>query len=286
MVRTSAIRALLLAALLALTTLPAAGQAPARTVTEVRRWQLAEARQAPAVDGGFVFAIDNRRIGKYDRSTGEKVAEWAGEADGPIIHLNSGVVLEGMLYAAHSNYPALPMLSSIEIFDAATLEHRGSHSFGLRPGSATWVDRRDGFWWVGFANYAGSGGDPARPPSTTHVVKFDDEWREIESFTFPAAVVERFGTRSNSGAAWGPDGLLYATGHDHPELYVLRLPRAGSVLELVETIPIPAEGQGIAWDRGRPGTLLTLIRSTSTVVESRVTGWEAGASPGPAEAGR
>jgi hypothetical protein len=268
-----AVAAVVLAGLAALSVGLRAGQEPRRTVTEVRRWRLPEARQAPAVAGDFVFAIDNRRIGKYDRRTARKVAQWQGADDGPIIHLNSGVVLDRVLYAAHSNYPALPMLSSIESFDAETLEHVGSHSLGLHPGSATWVDRRDGFWWVGFANYQGSGGDPGRPPSATHVVKYDAEWRQVESFAFPAAVVERFGTRSNSGAAWGPDGLLYATGHDHAELYVLRLPRAGSVLELVETVDIPAEGQGIAWDPGDPGTLLTLLRSESTIVESRLTGW-------------
>lgn len=250
-----------------------AAQAPARSVEELRRWVLAEARQAPAVDGDHLYAIDNRRIGKYDRRTGARLAGWAGPPDGPVIHLNSGVVLDGVLYAAHSNYPAVPMLSSIEMFDAATLEHRGSHSFGLHPGSATWVDRKDGFWWVGFANYEGGGGAAGRPPAFTHVVKYDAEWRAIESFVFPPEVVARFADRSNSGASWGPDGLLYATGHDHAELYVLRLPRAGSVLELVETLPVPAEGQGIAWDRRRPGTLLTLVRSGSAVVESRVTRW-------------
>jgi hypothetical protein len=252
----------------------AAQQEPARSVTEVRRWRLAEARQAPAVDGEFVYAIDNRRIGKYDRRTGEKVAEWVGDEDGPIIHLNAGIVLDGVLYATHSNYPALPMLSSLELFDAGTLQHVGSHSFGFQPGSATWVDRKDGSWWVGYANYEGQGGDPARPPAATRVVRYDSEWREVESFAFPPEVVARFGTRSNSGASWGPDGMLYATGHDHPELYVLRLPEMGSVLELAETIPVPAEGQGIAWDRARPGTLLTLIRSEATIVESRMTGWQ------------
>ena len=249
-------------------------QESGRSLTELRRWRLAEARQAPAVAGDALYAIDNQRIGKYDRRSGEKLAEWVGPPEGPIIHLNAGLVLDGVLYATHSNYPGVPMLSSVEMFDAGTLQHLGSHSFGFQPGSATWVDRRDGFWWVGYANYAGPGGDPARPPSFTRVVKYDDDWREVEGFAFPAAVVERFGTRSNSGASWGPDGLLYATGHDHPELYVLRLPRAGSVLELVETLAVPAEGQGIAWDRSQPGILLTLIRSESTIVESRMTGWQ------------
>ena len=105
----------------------------------------------------------------------------------------------------------------------------------------------------------------------------DDGWRGLQQPRLraigdggpPPQVVERFGTRSNSGVSWGPDGLLYATGHDHPELYVIRLQRASSVIELVETVPVPAEGQGIAWDRAEPRTLLTLIRSESTIVESR-----------------
>lgn len=252
---------------------PLAGQEGGRSVEEIRRWQFPEARQAPAVDGNFIYAIDNQRIGKYDRRTGEKVAEWVQSKGGQILHLNSGIVLDGILYAAHSNYPEIPMLSSVEMFDSETLAHVGSHSFGFQPGSATWVDRRDGFWWVGFANYDGQGGAPGRPPSFTRVVKYDREWREVESFAFPAEVVERFGTRSNSGASWGPDGLLYATGHDHADLYVLRIPESGSVLELVETLTVPAEGQGIAWDRERPGSLFTLIRSDSTIVESRMKGW-------------
>lgn len=259
--------------ILTLVVSPLAAQEAGRSVEEIRRWRLAEARQAPAIDGSFVYAIDNQRIGKYDRRSGAKVAAWLGPADGPITHLNSGVVLDGILYAAHSNYPNLPMLSSVEMFDAETLAHVGSHSFGFQPGSATWIDRKDGFWWVGFANYEGNGGAPGRPPSFTRVVKYDTSWRQLESFAFPPEVVGRFGTRSNSGAAWGPDGLLYATGHDHPELYVLRIPKAGSVLELVETLAIPAEGQGIAWDPESPGTLLTLIRSESSVVESRMDGW-------------
>jgi hypothetical protein len=46
------------------------------------------------------------------------------------------------------------MASSVEVFDARTLQHLESHSFGVDRGSLTWIDRApDGSWWAGFANY-------------------------------------------------------------------------------------------------------------------------------------
>ena len=60
----------------------------------------------------------------------------------------------------------------------------------------------------------------------------------------------------------GPDGYLYLTGHDPAELYRMRLPKSGSVLELVDTIPMNIRGQGIAWDRSQPGVIYGIIRAT------------------------
>jgi len=237
-----------------------------------RRFTSADARQGPAVDGEHFYAINNRAIAKYDKRSGELVARWDGTDDGEIVHLNSGVVIGGRLHAAHSNYPDLPMVSSIETFDLASLDRVGSHRFGTFEGSATWVDRRDGQWWVVFANYEGRGGQPGKGPADTVLVSFDDRWNVTGRYTFPAEVVRRFGTRSNSGGAWGPDGLLYATGHDAPELYVLRLPAAGTVLELVEVVAVEAAGQGVAWDRGAPGTLYTIVKRDRQVVVSRMRG--------------
>ena len=74
---------------------------------------------------------------------------------------------------------------------------------------------------------------------------------------------------SNSGGSWGPDGFLYLTGHDPAELYRMRLPKAGSVLELVEIIPMNIRGQGIAWDRSQPGVIYGIIRATA---KERLTG--------------
>jgi hypothetical protein len=75
---------------------------------------------------------------------------------------------------------------------------------------------------------------------------------------------------SISGGSWGPDGLLYVSGHDHPEVYGMRLPKMGSILELVKTIPVNIAGQGIAWDRSTPDTLYGIVRGTKEVVVSKL----------------
>ncbi len=241
----------------------------ARSLDEVRRIGSEQARQAVAVDADHLYAIDNFAITKLDKTTGEVVDAWKGEDGGEVIHLNSGIVRDGVLYAAHSNYPDVPMVSSIEMWDVDAMEHIGSRSFGVFQGSATWVDRHDGSWWVGFANYEGRGGQPGRGPSWTTIVRFDDEWRPIGGYVFPPVIVERFLDRSNSGGAWGPDGKLYLTGHDWAEVYVAELPEAGSVLRLVEIVPMPGEGQGIAWDPSELDAFYAIVRDTREIVESR-----------------
>jgi hypothetical protein len=238
----------------------------------IRRFAAEEARQGVAVDAGHFYAVDNRRIGKYDKRSGERRATWSERGNGPILHLNSGVVIDGKLYCAHSNYPAVPMASSVEIFDTHTLQHVGSHSFGIYEGSATWIDRRGDSWWVAFAHYEGKGGVAGKDPAWTSLLRFDAEWRRLEGFVFPPQVIERFAGRSNSGGAWGPDDLLYATGHDAAELYVLRPPKGGSVLELLAILPIEAAGQGIAWDPAEASVLYSIVKSRREVVVSRLVG--------------
>src|SRR5688572_18233801 len=83
----------------------------------VRRYKAAEATQAVAVHGTFFYAIASAAIGKYNLSNGERAAGWQEASGGRVRHLNSGVVIGGELYCAHSNYPETPMVSSIEVFD-------------------------------------------------------------------------------------------------------------------------------------------------------------------------
>jgi hypothetical protein len=227
-----------------------------------------EAAQGVAVDAGHIYAVDDRAIGKYTKD-GVPVARWQA-AGGGFVHLDSAVVVGDRVYCAHSNYRSLPMTSSVEVFDAATLAHVDSHSFGIRPGSLTWIDHHDGAFWGVFAGYDRAArlpdGSDAPVPyggrDATTLVRFGPDWQVQESWIFPPALLERFGDMSNSGGSWGPDGSLYLTGHDLPEIYRVRLPAAGSVLELAEILPAGIRGQGIAWDRSQPGVLYGVIRAT------------------------
>ncbi len=268
-----ALRALLLAGLCVMAAAATWSQQPlkpSRSFHELWRIQAPEARQGPAADADSIYLVSNQTIAKFDKTTRARLLTWQAAPETGIVHLNSGLVRGDKLYCAHSNYPDVPMASSIEIFDTETLAHVETINLGLQQGSATWVDFHRGSWWVGFANYEGRGGAPGRGPAWSHVVRYDETWRPTGGYLLPQEVVDRFGTRSNSGGVFGPDGLLYATGHDAPEIYVLRLPDAGGALELVEILPAPAEGQGLAWDPVDPGVVYTLIKAEREVVASRL----------------
>ena len=230
-----------------------------------------EARQGVAVDAAAIYVIDNQRIGKYDRRDGRMLARWDGRERGRLKHLNSGVVIDGLLYCAHSNYPDVPMTSSIEIWDAASLEHLDSHSFGIYAGSATWIDRYRGSWWVMFAHYGGKGGEPGKGPEWSTLIQFDDRWQRQAAYSLPAALIEQFAPYSNSGGAWHDDGYLYLTGHDGAWLHVVELPRAGTELVYRRRVPADVDGQGIAWDRESDAReLYGLIRSEKAIRRSRI----------------
>ncbi len=231
-----------------------------------------DAHQGVAVDDKYVYAVNSRSITKHDKFTGKKITEWKSSKDEGIVHLDSGVVHEGRLYCAHSNYPGLPMTGSVEVFDTGNLLHVASHSFGIEFGSCTWVDRHGGHWWAAFAHYDKKSGYPDKDNKWTQVVKFDDMWKKLEAWVLPEKVLEKFGKYSNSGGSWGPDGFLYLTGHDLAEVYKVKLPDCGSRLQLVETIPFPNRGQGIAFDRSRPGVLYGIHRDKKSVVSKRITG--------------
>lgn len=239
---------------------------------ELRRFKVPEARQGVAVDDEFFYAITNRSIGKYRKDTGERVDSWQDGESGPFIHLNAGFVRDGRLFAIHSNYPGVPMLSSVEIFNPATLEHVASHSFGRMDGSFTWLDRREGRWIACFVHYGEKGAEPNRDSSWTQIVEFDDGWRRTAGWALPADLIERFGGRgfSASGGAFGPGGLLYVTGHDNPEMYVLDFPQAGSVMRWVATFPVPFEGQAFAFDPSEPDVVYGVLRRATEVIVGRV----------------
>ncbi|MDZ4402805.1 DUF1080 domain-containing protein [Prosthecobacter sp.] len=234
---------------------------------EGKRFKAEEAHQGVAVDAEHFYAITNAAIGKYRKDTGERVGGWNPAAGGHIKHLNAGVVLDGKLWCAHSNYPEMPMKSSVEVFDPQTMQHLESIDLTSVGGSLTWVDRRDGWWYACFAQYAKTG-NPAR----TRVVRFDLNWKTAGEIRFPPEAVAKFGKNSSSGGSFGPDRHLFITGHDASELYVMDLPVTGDVWTWKTMISISARGQAFAWDRSAGGVLYSIDRKKREVIVSRVTG--------------
>ena len=127
--------------LIATTLLASAGSAqdavPVPTpAAVVSRFVAEEAKQGVAVDARYFYPINNNRIGKYDKKTGKRVAQWEGpRALYP--HMNSCVVDRTELICAASNYPAVQMSSAVEMFDTRTLRHLRSVSLPPMPGSLT-----------------------------------------------------------------------------------------------------------------------------------------------------
>lgn len=236
---------------------------------EVARFLAPEARQGAAADAAHVYAIDNSVIAKYDKATHARLAEWKGD---PLRfpHMNACAAIGAELVCALSNYPQTPMKSSVEVFDTATMTHTRSIPLDGAPGSITWVDRKDGAWWAGFANYDGRGGEAGRDHTASAVVRFDANWSPQQTWRFPPEVLARFAPYSNSGGGFGADGLLYATGHDRPEIYALKIDPASPVMSLVETLPIPVEGQAVAWDPAQPGVMWGISRKNREVVAFRL----------------
>jgi len=233
---------------------------------ELGRFKAAEANQGVAVDAEFFYAIDNHAIGKYRKDNGLRVGGWDGGKAGRIKHLNAGQVRDGRLYCAHSNFPAVPEQSSVEIWDTETLQLVDSHHFERPLGSLTWALPRGEEWYACFAHYK-STSDPAR----SRVVLLDAQWQPTKTWAFPTELIRRFAGSSASGGGFGPEGRLFVTGHDAKELYLLDLPKSGTVLDWQATVPISAEGQAFCWDPVAPNTLYSISRRTREVIVSRVT---------------
>ncbi|NIK56020.1 hypothetical protein [Kribbella shirazensis] len=229
---------------------------PTYDATPVKTYPAFDANQAVAVDAKYFYAVNNRTLTKHDRRTGAPLLQFAGDTAGPFKHMDSGVVVGTKLYAAHSNYPEWPMESSIEVFDTRTMQHVDTHSFGIYRGSLTWLDRHDGAWWAGFANYdeiQDGMTEPYGQTYNTQIVKLNDKFEPLQSWTIPKPILDRFKPMSNSGGSWGPDGRLWLTGHDLGEAYAMELPVAGSELRWIATVALPdVHGQGVAWDRSDP----------------------------------
>ncbi|HBL74716.1 MAG: hypothetical protein A2W90_24160 [Bacteroidetes bacterium GWF2_42_66] len=236
----------------------------------VKVYNVPSSKQAVAVDSKYFYVINNSSITKHQKSDGLLVDSWE-DKDSLIHHMNSGIIIRNKLYCINSNYPDIPMASSLEIFNPITLEHVSNHSFGILNGSATWVYKYKNFWYVAFAHYSGKDGMEGQSNVWTRLVKFDRKWRQVESWIFPKELLKKFGTKSNSGGVILSDGKVLITGHDNFETYVLEFPNKGVTLKWVDTIPVGSYGQGIAYEKdGKSEFIYGIIKKESKVVVTKI----------------
>ncbi|MEM7730054.1 MAG: hypothetical protein AAF311_12395 [Pseudomonadota bacterium] len=241
----------------------------------LRQWDAPEARQGAAASDDSIYAIVNHVIGRYDKASGELLARWTGPRNGQVRHLNSCYVDDDRLLCANSNHPQVPMASSVEIFDAQTLDPVESHSLGIMDeGSLVWFDRigwrGEPAWIVGFAHYNDETGLPFKTNAYAGVHVFDEAWRRMGGWMLPDALVDRMAPQAASGGAIGPDGFLYVMGHDQPEMYVLARPAMGPKLVHVATIAVEAEGQAFAFGPGEGRTVYAISRPNAQVRSFRL----------------
>lgn len=242
-------RALILLALLMLSVLPADGL-ERLTAEPLMIYEAPLAQQGVAIGPSGFFAVAPTGIARHARRGGREVARWQTVGREGVAHLSSCVMTrERELLCANSNFPALPMAGSLEWFNPATLAPLRSRSLGPTDGSLAWVDELAGGWLAGFAHFDGAGGESGKDHRYSRIVQFDPYWVPVQAWLLPESVLDRLEPGGLSGGSVGPDGLLYATGNDRPEVYALARPTQGTTLVHVATIELTVTSRAIAWDR-------------------------------------
>lgn len=249
---------------------------PAQTAYEaVYSFPAEDATQGIAADGSYVYAISNNSITKFTHQ-GDSLTTWKEEDKSLIRHFDGGIIIDGLLYCSHSNFPEVPMASSIEVFNPEDLSHVRTISFGLEYGSCTWIVRGNACWYACFAHYDRSGwtagGEPNHDASWTQIVQFDNEFRRLQGWILPRELVDQLRPNSLSGCLF-VDGKFLCTGHDAKKLFVLEFPPYGMRLRWSGSIDIPFKGQGIAMDPD--GNLWGIDRKSHKVIkaEPKNTDW-------------
>jgi len=228
------------------------------------------ATQGVATDGKYFYGIGNQVITKYSYQ-GDSITTWQESNPELIKHFDGGIVIDGLLYCSHSNFPEVPMASSIEVFDTKNLHHLKTISLGIDNGSCTWVVRGDNCWYVGFAHYDRSGGNAGgevlKDASWSQIVQYDNKWRRTGGWILPKKILEQLRPHSISGCLY-MNGKFYCTGHDATRIFVLEFPEYGMTMQLTEEINIPFNGQGISIDP--QGYLWGIDRKTKSVIKAKL----------------
>ncbi len=242
----------------------------AQEVKALKRIAAPNATQAVAADSLHYYTISNSRIIKRKKSDDQVVDSWEGKKDGPISHLNSGIIRNGIMYCASSNYPQVPMASSIEMFDTKKMEHIGNHSWGIYIGSCTWIDWWEDAWYVMFVHYENEAQQGDLGVAYTTLAKFDEDWRRTAGWTLPDSLVNHLRPMSISGGIMISDSSMFLSPHHFEELYEMHLPKMGHELIWKQTIQVPFQGQGFAVDLKEKDTYWGIHRQNREVIHIKL----------------
>lgn len=231
----------------------AQGEQASGSENTVQRQIPVQATQGVAVDENYFYAISNTKIVKYDKKKAHEIATWNADKKKKeyehFTHMNSGTVIEGKLYCAHSQYWVDPNDNTVEIWniEGEALTHEKTIPMPREHGSLVWIDRRsDGSWWMCYAVYG------KNKNKDTRLVRYhykNKKFIEVDKWVFPKQVVANWKTWSCSGGSWGPDGFLYVTGHDGACVYVLEFDSDNQLRYVRTEKDVGIDGQAIAWDR-------------------------------------
>ncbi len=237
---------------------------PNRDYYEIKRFNAYYAWQGVAVDKHHFYAIDNNHISKFTLD-GDSVTTWYESNKNKICHINSGFVQGGKLYCAHSNYPQVPMASSIEVFDTKSMKHVETVSLGIDVGSCVWITPGKKCRYVFFAHYADIGSEKGKDVSWSQLVQYDKKWRRMQAWVLPKELVKEI-TPSSLSSGILIDNIFYCMGHDHRKCYLLKLPKYGMQLDWIGTINVPIPGQAIAIDGN--GDMWGIDRNNRQVIKA------------------
>lgn len=238
---------------------------------ELKRYPAPQAKQGVVANKKYFIVFSNDSIVKYDKKTGKEVSSFYSNK---LIHLNSGILRGNKLYCAHSNYPALPMWSSMEVWNIKTMKHIATHSFGIEYGSCTWIEKFKGSYYVMFAHYGTPGKmEPGKDVSWSQLVKFNKHWQKQEAWVLPQELIKKIEPFSLSGGVITKEGKILCSPHHNKELYLLEFPAQGAELVLSKTIATSINGQAIAWDTFEKDVLWGISRDTREVIKTKMV-WE------------
>ena len=230
----------------------------------VKHYDAYYATQGVAVDKHHFYAIEKNHITKFTIA-GDSITTWHEPNKDKIRHINSAFVKGHRLYCTHSNYPLVPMASSVEIFDTRTMQHVESISLGIDIGSCVWFTPGKGCWYAFFAHYSGNGKEPGKDVSWSQLVKYDKKWRRLQAWILPKQLIEELHPNSVAGGVLVDDPFC-CMGHDNEKCYLVKLPKYGMQLEWVGTINVPIPGQAI--DIDKQGNIWGINRKNRQVIKT------------------